>query len=61
MYPNTELAPQCPTTAWAAESSLNDRIDDAYREKYGASQYLPPMLTAKTRGVTVEITPRGEN
>ena len=45
----------------SADSALNERIDDAYRAKYGTSGHLPQMLTAKVRDVTVEITPPGEN
>ncbi|NKM01749.1 DUF2255 family protein [Rhizobium leguminosarum bv. viciae] len=39
---------------------INDRIDDAYRAKYGKSQYLAPMVSARARAATVRITPREE-
>jgi hypothetical protein len=40
---------------------INDRIDDAYREKYRCSQYLDPMIGARARVATVKITPRDAN
>jgi hypothetical protein len=36
----------------------NDRIDDAYREKYKGSPYLAPMIGARARSATVKVTPR---
>ena len=42
-----------------AEGPVNERIDDAYRAKYGASPYLEPMVGARARAATVKITPRG--
>ena len=41
------------------EGQINDRIDEAYRAKYGASPYLAPMIGARARSATVRITPRG--
>lgn len=38
---------------------VNDRIDDAYREKYSDSPYLSPMIGARARAATVRVTPRG--
>lgn len=38
--------------------SLNDRIDDAYREKYRKSQYLAPMISARARAATIRVLPR---
>jgi len=40
------------------EGRINERIDDAYRAKYGASPYLEPMIGARARAATVRITPR---
>jgi hypothetical protein len=40
------------------DGAINDRIDDAYRAKYGASQYLKPMISARARAATVRIEPR---
>ena len=40
------------------EDSINDRIDDAYREKYRGSQYLNPMIGARARSATVKVMPR---
>ena len=37
--------------------AVNDRIDDAYRAKYGGSPYLGPMLGAGPRSATVKVTP----
>jgi hypothetical protein len=41
-----------------AEGSINDAIDDAYREKYRGSPYLDPMIGPRARGATVRIIPR---
>lgn len=41
----------------AADGSLRDRIDAAYREKYAGSSYLPPMLAPGPQAATVEIIP----
>jgi len=41
-----------------ADGEINDLIDDAYREKYGSSPYLKPMIGTGPRGATVGITPR---
>jgi len=40
------------------EGPINDRIDDAYRVKYGDSRYLPPMIAKRSRAATVKVTPR---
>lgn len=40
------------------DPDLNDRIDQAYRQRYAGSPYLPPMVAAGPRAATVEITPR---
>jgi hypothetical protein len=37
---------------------LNDRIDDAYRQKYKRNPYLKPMISERARSATVKITPR---
>ncbi|MGH7002228.1 MAG: DUF2255 family protein [Stellaceae bacterium] len=42
------------------DGPINDRIDDAYREKYRSSQYLDPMIGARARAATIKITPRGQ-
>ncbi len=39
------------------DHSMNDRIDDAYRAKYKASPYLPPMISERSRSATVKIEP----
>jgi len=36
----------------------NDRIDEAYREKYRKSSYLEAMVGARARGATVKVVPR---
>ncbi len=42
----------------AVEGPINDRIDEAYRAKYSASQYLSPMISERPRAATVRIVPR---
>ena len=42
----------------AVDGEINDRIDDAYRGKYGKSPYLKPMVGANARAATVRILPR---
>lgn len=39
------------------EGPVNDQIDEAYREKYGSSPYLSPMIGARARSATVKVTP----
>jgi hypothetical protein len=39
------------------DGELNERIDDAYREKYRDSPYLEPMIGAAARSATVKIVP----
>ncbi|RQS40897.1 DUF2255 family protein [Burkholderia sp. Bp8990] len=41
----------------SVEGPLNDRIDEAYRAKYGKSQYLTPMISARARAATIRIIP----
>ena len=41
-----------------ADGLINDRIDDAYREKYRGSPHLNPMIGDRARAATVKITPR---
>src|SRR5215208_5654594 len=43
------------------QGAVNDRIDNAYREKYKGSRYLAPMIGARARSATVRVTPRGED
>lgn len=40
------------------EGVINDRIDNAYRAKYGTSSYLDSMTSARARAATIRITPR---
>lgn len=40
------------------DGSINDRVDDAYRAKSRGSQYLPPIISDRTRAATVRITPK---
>lgn len=40
------------------EGIINDRIDDAYRQKYKTSPYLQPMIGERARSATVRIAPR---
>ncbi|MCA9514909.1 MAG: DUF2255 family protein [Myxococcales bacterium] len=41
-----------------AAGPLQDRIDAAYRAKYGASSYLASMIGSRARAATVRIAPR---
>jgi hypothetical protein len=34
----------------------NDQIDDAYRVKYGRSEYLEPMIGARARAATIKLS-----
>jgi hypothetical protein len=40
------------------DSALNDRIDEAYRAKYGRNPYLQAMIGARARAATIRITAR---
>lgn len=40
------------------DAAINDRIDDAYRAKYGGSPYLEPMIGERARAATVKVVPR---
>jgi hypothetical protein len=42
----------------AADGPINDRIDEAYGDKYLGSRYLDAMVSARARAATVKITPR---
>jgi len=37
----------------AVDGSINELVDDAYREKYKGSEYLKPMISANARSATV--------
>lgn len=37
------------------DSGLNDRIDQAYRQKYASSRYMQYMISAAPRAATVEV------
>jgi hypothetical protein len=43
------------------DGPINDRIDEAYRAKYGSSEYLSPMIGARARSATVKVMPRETN
>ncbi len=36
---------------------INEKIDEAYREKYAGSPYLNPMISAKAKAATIEVLP----
>jgi hypothetical protein len=40
------------------DGPINERIDDAYRQKYHDSPYLSPMIAAGPRSASVKIVPR---
>ena len=39
------------------DGEINDRVDDAYRAKYGGSPYLKPMIGVRARAATVRVMP----
>jgi hypothetical protein len=39
------------------DGAINQSIDDAYRTKYGGSQYLAPMIGPRARAATIRIRP----
>ena len=39
------------------DGEINDRVDDAYRAKYGGSPYLKPMIGERARAATVRVMP----
>jgi hypothetical protein len=41
----------------SVDGPINDRIDDAYRAKYGGSPYLTPMIASRARSATVRVMP----
>ena len=41
----------------SVDGSINDRIDEAYRAKYGGSPYLSPMIGTRARSATVRVMP----
>ena len=43
------------------DGPVHDRIDDGYRQKYGKSPYLSPMISLRARAATVKVTPREMN
>ena len=43
------------------EGLVDDRIDDAYRAKYGGSPYLGAMIGPRARSATMRIVPRGDS
>lgn len=40
------------------DGAIHDRVDEAYRAKYGGSPYLAPMIGERARAATVRIAPR---
>lgn len=40
------------------DGSINNRIDEAYCEKYEESQYLESIISERARSATVKIIPR---
>ncbi|QGY32568.1 DUF2255 family protein [Pantoea cypripedii] len=39
------------------DASLNEKIDQAYRQKYAKSSYMKAMISERTKLATVEILP----
>lgn len=45
-----------------ADPALNDRIDEAYRTKYGRyPQYVAPMVAPSARATTIRLVPRAQS
>lgn len=42
------------------DAALTEKIDEAYKDKYGNSMYLSPMLSKGPVSATVKILPREE-
>jgi hypothetical protein len=42
----------------SVDGPINDRVDDAYRAKYGGSPYLNAMIGPRARSATVKVMPR---
>ena len=40
------------------DSNMNEKIDDAYKNKYNKSSYLTPMISSATKLATVRVIPR---
>ncbi|MEC5317690.1 DUF2255 family protein [Brenneria populi subsp. brevivirga] len=38
--------------------AINDKVDDAYRDKYRNESYLPDMVAEQAREATIRISPR---
>ncbi len=41
-----------------ATGSIDERINEAYRQKYAKSPYLAPMIGERARAATIRITPK---
>lgn len=41
----------------AVHGDINNAIDEAYKKKYSSSQYLPQMISERTRAATVKVIP----
>jgi len=41
-----------------ATGTIDERIDEAYRQKYAKSPYLAPMIGERARSATIRITPK---
>lgn len=39
------------------DGPINQRIDDAYRQKYRGSAYLDPMISTHARSATLKVEP----
>lgn len=40
------------------QGEISKAIDEAYKNKYGNSPYLPPMISNRARAATVKILPK---
>ncbi|WP_369936958.1 DUF2255 family protein [Xanthomonas tesorieronis] len=55
-------AGQTQDVAFASvDGEINDRIDEAYRQKYAKSPYLTPMISSGARAATVRVRPQSKS
>ncbi|WP_240350598.1 DUF2255 family protein [Pseudomonas viridiflava] len=40
------------------DGAINERVDQAYRDKYSSSPYLADMISDQAKGATVKISPK---
>lgn len=40
------------------QGNINDLINEAYKEQYSKSQYMPLMIESRAKAATVRIVPK---